>query len=50
MDDVEVTKGGCNPVPITSEYITESDDTITILKDFLTQATYLQNGSKNSKR
>ena len=39
MDDVEVTKGGCNPVPITSEYKTVSDDTITISKDFLAQAT-----------
>ena len=39
MDDVEVTKGGCNPVPITKEYKTVTDDTITISKDFLTQAT-----------
>ncbi len=39
MDDIEVTKGGCNPVPITPEYKTISDDTITISKDFLTQAT-----------
>jgi uncharacterized membrane protein len=37
-DDVEVVKGGCNPVPITSEYKTVSDDTITISKDVLTQA------------
>lgn len=41
MDDVEVTKGGCNPVPITSEYKTVTDDTITISKDFLTQATVI---------
>lgn len=41
MDDIEVTKGGCNPVPITSEYKTESDETITISKDFLTQATQI---------
>jgi uncharacterized membrane protein len=41
MDDVEVTKGGCNPVPITSEYKTVTDDTITISKDFLTQATQI---------
>ncbi len=39
MDDIEVTRGGCNPVPITSEYKTVSDDTITITKDLLTQAT-----------
>lgn len=38
MDDVAVTKGGCNPVPITEEYKTVSDDTITISKDTLTQA------------
>lgn len=38
MDDVEVTKGGCNPVPITPEYKTETDETITISKDFLEQA------------
>jgi uncharacterized membrane protein len=37
-DDVEVVKGGCNPVPITPEYKTVSDDTITISKDVLTQA------------
>ena len=39
MDDVEVTKGGCNPVPITDEYKTVTDDTITISKDILSQAT-----------
>ncbi len=38
MDDVEVTKGGCNPVPITDEYKTVTDDTITISKDVLVQA------------
>lgn len=41
MDDVQVTKGGCNPVPITSEYKTVSDETITISKEFLTQATVI---------
>lgn len=41
MDDVEVTRGGCNPVPITSEYKTVTDDTITISKEFLTQATVI---------
>jgi uncharacterized membrane protein len=39
MDAVEVTKGGCNPVPITEEYKTVTDDTITISKDILSQAT-----------
>lgn len=39
MDDVEVTRGGCNPVPITSEYKTVTTDTITITKDFLSKAT-----------
>lgn len=38
MDDVEVTRGGCNPVPITEEYKTVSNDTITVSKDVLTQA------------
>jgi uncharacterized membrane protein len=39
MDEVEVTKGGCNPVPITDEYKTVDDDTITVTKDILEQAT-----------
>lgn len=38
MEDVEVTRGGCNPVPITEEYKTVSDDSITISKDFLAEA------------
>lgn len=38
MDDVEVTRGGCNPVPITSENKTVNDETITISQDFLLQA------------
>lgn len=41
MDEVEVTRGGCNPVPITSEYKEVSEDTITISKDFLEQATVI---------
>jgi len=41
MGDVEVTKGGCNPVPITDENKTVTDDTITISKDFLSQATVI---------
>lgn len=38
MDDVEVTRGGCNPVPITSEYKTEDASNITITKDLFTMA------------
>lgn len=41
MDDVGVTKGGCNPVPITEEYKTVTDDTITVSKDVLSQATVI---------
>jgi uncharacterized membrane protein len=37
-DDVEVTKGGCNPVPITEEYKTANEDTITIPREFLEEA------------
>ncbi|MGF7143499.1 putative membrane protein [Anaerotaenia torta] len=47
MDDVEITRGGCNPVPITSEYKETGEETITISKDFLTEATVIfQNWSK----
>ena len=49
MDDVEVTKGGCNPVPITSEYKTVDNETITISKDFLTQATVIFENWSNGK-
>lgn len=38
MDDVEVTKGGCNPVPINDEQIKTTADTITIPKEFLTES------------
>lgn len=38
MNEVEVTKGGCNPVPITEEFKIVSDDTITISKDVLVEA------------
>ena len=41
MGDVEVTKGGCNPVPITDEDKTVTDDTITISKDFLLESTVI---------
>jgi len=39
MDDLEVTRGGCNPVPITPEYKTVDAETITISMDFLSKAT-----------
>jgi len=38
MNDVEVTKGGCNPVPITAENKTVTDESITISYDFLNEA------------
>ncbi len=41
MGDIEVTKGGCNPVPITNEYNKVDAETITISKDFLTEATVI---------
>lgn len=41
MDQVEITKGGCNPVPITEEYKTVDDSTITVSKDFLAEATVI---------
>ena len=36
-DQVEVQKGGCNPVGITKEYKEETSETITIPKDFFDQ-------------
>jgi len=38
MDDVEVAKGGCNPVPIFDENKKVNDETITISKEFLEEA------------
>lgn len=38
MDEVEVTKGGCNPVPIPEDLKTVTADTITIPYDLLQQA------------
>ncbi len=38
MDDVEVTKGGCNPVPIFDEQKKVNDETITIPKEFMEEA------------
>jgi uncharacterized membrane protein len=37
-DEVEVTRGGCNPVPITEEFKTVTDTSITISKEFLAKA------------
>lgn len=37
IDDIEVVKGGCNPVPILKENKTEDADSITISGDFLAQ-------------
>lgn len=36
-DDVEVTRGGCNPVPITADGKTETETDITISKEFLNE-------------
>lgn len=41
MEDVAVSRGGCNPVPITEEYKTVDEENITISKDYLTQATVI---------
>ena len=37
VNQVEVTKGGCNPVPIFEDQKTETDDTITISDDVLAE-------------
>ncbi len=37
-DDVEVTKGGCNSVPITEENKSVKEDTMTIPKEYLEEA------------
>jgi uncharacterized membrane protein len=47
MDDVEVTKGGCNPVPITERDKTVTDTSITISKEFLTEAKVIFANWKN---
>lgn len=38
MEEVEVTRGGCNPVPISQDLKTVTADTITIPYDLLRQA------------
>lgn len=47
MGDVEVTKGGCNPVPITDEYKKVDNKNITISKDTLAQASTIFANWKN---
>ncbi len=37
VDDVEVVRGGCNPIPILKEDKTETDETITISKELMVQ-------------
>jgi uncharacterized membrane protein len=36
--DIEIVRGGCNPVPITSQYKTVDENGITITRDFLLRA------------
>jgi uncharacterized membrane protein len=36
--DIEIVRGGCNPVPITPQYKTVDEKGITITKDFLIRA------------
>jgi uncharacterized membrane protein len=38
MSDIEIVRGGCNPVPITEKYKTVDEKGITITKDFLIRA------------
>ncbi len=38
---LELIKGGCNPVPITPDLKTETQDSITVSKDLLEKATFL---------
>lgn len=47
MDDVEVTRGGCNPVPIAFDNKNVNDDSITISKEFLAQAKVIFANWKN---
>jgi len=41
ISKIEKQKNGCNPVPITSEYKTEDDNTVTISAEFLDAAKVL---------
>lgn len=48
MKDVQVTKGGCNPLPISEEDKTVSDTSITIHSDYLNEATQVFANWKNA--
>lgn len=48
MKDVQVTKGGCNPLPIPDEDKTVSDTSITIHSDYLADATQVFANWKNA--
>jgi uncharacterized membrane protein len=41
MDQVEVQSGGCNPVPIFPQNKRVSEESVTISKEFLTEATVI---------
>lgn len=41
MDDVEITRGGCNPVPITDDMKEATDTTITIPKELFVEAEFI---------
>ncbi|NLC18405.1 MAG: DUF2318 domain-containing protein [Clostridiales bacterium] len=41
MEQVEISRGGCNPVPITEEYKTVTEDEIIVPKEFLEKATII---------
>jgi len=41
MDQVEISRGGCNPVPISDEYKTVTEDRIIVPKEFLEQVTVI---------
>lgn len=47
MDDIQVAKGGCNPVPIFDEWKEETDTTITIPKDLFVEAEGIFKSWKN---
>jgi uncharacterized membrane protein len=41
IDTVELVRDGCNPLPITSAYKTETKDSVTIAKNFLAEASVM---------
>ncbi|MDF2557875.1 MAG: uncharacterized protein K0R71_1703 [Bacillales bacterium] len=47
IDDIELVHGGCNPVPITEEFKTDGDGTVTISNEFLKQSEPLFKNWKN---